>query len=60
MFSFYFFLKKVEMFFDPDAALARALSFAVMLGLAACNINSLYVTKLSLYIGLKTFERHTK
>lgn len=37
MFFFYFFLKKVEMFFDPDAALARALSFAVMLGLAACN-----------------------
>lgn len=34
---FYFFLKKVEMFFDPDAALARALSFAVMEGLAACN-----------------------
>jgi len=25
------------MFFDPDAALARALSFAVMEGLAACN-----------------------
>jgi hypothetical protein len=37
VFSFYFFLKKVEMFFDPDAALARALSFAVMLGLAAYN-----------------------